>query len=141
LSYPRLICCVLNPKALHREPLCLYHTLYVIIPDGVGCFTGPRKIAPLKKFPESPETVGTTFMLFTRQNGTIKNHAATLNIDDVQIVSSGEGQQSILYSNFDTRRPVKIIIHGFRGSGKDRGALYGVDAFLNLVRNIEIAEN
>jgi hypothetical protein len=131
----------LKLKALHRELLYLYRTLYVIIPDDVGCFTVPRKISPLKKFPESPETVGTTFLLFTRQNGTIINHAATLSIDDVQIISSGEGQQSILFSNFDTQRPVKIIIHGFRGSGKDRGALSGVDAFLNLVRNTEITEN
>jgi hypothetical protein len=99
-----------------------------------------RKISPLKKFPESPETVGTTFLLFTRQNGTIINHAATLNTDDVQIISSGDGQQSILHSNFDTQRPVKIIIHGYKGSGKDRGALSGVDAFLNLVRNIDITE-
>jgi hypothetical protein len=131
---------IFKPITLRREQLDHYQVLYVIIPDNVGCFTMPRKISPLKKFPESPETVGTTFLLFTRQNGTIVNHAATLNTDDVQIISSGEGQQSILHSNFDTRRPVKIIIHGFRGSGKDRGALSGVDAFLNLVRNIEITE-
>jgi hypothetical protein len=108
--------------------------MYFIIPDDVGCFTVSRKISPLKKFPESPETVDTTFLLFTRQNGTIMNHARTLNIDDVQVISSGERQQSILHSNFDTQHPVKIIIHGYKGSGKDRGALSGVDAFLNLVR-------
>jgi hypothetical protein len=80
--------------------------------------------------------VGTTFLLFTRKNATNINHAATLNIDDAEIIFSGEGQQSILDSNFDPRHPVKIIIHGFKGSGKDRGALSGVDAFLKLVRNI-----
>jgi hypothetical protein len=81
--------------------------------------------------------VGTTFLLFTHRNGTVINHAATLNTDDAQVIFSGEGQQSLLDSNFDPRRPVKIIIHGFRGSGRDRGALSGVDAFLKLVRRTE----
>jgi hypothetical protein len=110
------------------------------IADDVGCFTVPRKISPLKKSPESPESVGTTFLLFTRKNGNIINHAETLNIDDAQIIASGS-QQSMLESDFDIRRPVKMIIHGFRGSGKDRGALSGVDALLNLVRNISSTEN
>jgi ABC-type uncharacterized transport system fused permease/ATPase subunit len=79
--------------------------------------------------------VGTTFLLFTRKNGNTINHAEKLSIDDAQIITSGS-QQSILESDFDLQRPVKIIIHGFRGSGKDKGALSGVDAFLNLVRNI-----
>jgi hypothetical protein len=113
----------------------IYLIHYSLIPDDVGCFTVSRKISPLKKFPESPESVGTTFLLFTHKNGTITNHATTLNTDDAQIIFSGEGQQSILDSDFDLQLPVKIIIHGFKGSGKDRGALLGVDAFLRMVRN------
>jgi hypothetical protein len=84
--------------------------------------------------------VGTTFLLFTRKNGSIINHVKTLNIEDSQIIKSGS-QQSILESDFDLRRPVKIIIHGFRSSGKDKGALAGVDGFLNLVRNSNNTEN
>jgi ABC-type uncharacterized transport system fused permease/ATPase subunit len=84
--------------------------------------------------------VGTTFLLFTRKNGSIINHAEKLNIVDAQIITSGS-KQSLKESDFDLRRPVKIIIHGFKGSGKDQGALAGVDAFLNLVRNIQSTEN
>jgi len=84
--------------------------------------------------------VGTTFLLFTRKNGSIINHAETLNVVDAQIITSGS-KQSLKESDFDLRRPVKIIIHGFKGSGKDQGALAGVDAFLNLVRNIQSTEN
>jgi hypothetical protein len=84
--------------------------------------------------------VGTTFLLFTRKNGNVINHAETLNIEDAQIIISGS-KQSLLESDFDLRRPVKIIIHGFRGSGKDKGALAGVDALLNLVRNIQSTKN
>lgn len=84
--------------------------------------------------------MGTTFLLFTRKNGNIINHAETLNIEDAQIITGGS-KQSLLESDFDLRRPVKIIIHGFRGSGKDKGALAGVDAFLNLVRNNQSTEN
>jgi len=80
--------------------------------------------------------VGTTFLLFTRKNGDITNLAETLNIEGAQIITSGS-KQSLLESDFDLQRPVKIIIHGFKGSGKDKGALTGVDAFLNLVRNIQ----
>jgi hypothetical protein len=84
--------------------------------------------------------VGTTFLLFTRKNGDIINHAERLNIEDAQIITGGS-KQSLLESDFDLRRPVKMIIHGFRGSGKDKGALAGVDAFLNLVRNNQSTEN
>jgi hypothetical protein len=84
--------------------------------------------------------VGTTFLLFTRKNGSIINHAETLNVEDAQIITSGS-KQSLLESDFDLRRPVKIIIHGYKGSGKDKGALAGVDAFLNLVRNSPNTEN
>jgi len=84
--------------------------------------------------------VGTTFLLFTRKNGKTINHTETLNIEDAQIITGGS-KQSLLESDFDLRRPVKIIIHGFRGSGKDKGALAGVDAFLNLVSNNQSTEN
>lgn len=85
--------------------------------------------------------MGTTFLLFTRKNGSIiVNHAETLNIEDAQIITGGS-KQSLLESDFDLRRPVKIIIHGFKSSGKEKGALAGVDAFLNLVRNSQSTEN
>ena len=80
--------------------------------------------------------MGTTFLLFTRKNGDIINRAETLNTEDAQIITIGS-KKFLLESDFDLRRPVKIIIHGFKGSGKDKGALAGVDAFLNLVRNIQ----
>ncbi|XP_069703414.1 pancreatic triacylglycerol lipase-like [Periplaneta americana] len=100
--------------------------------DVVGCFVVSRKISPLKKFPQSPAEVDTRFILFTRQNGSFVNHVETLNISDAQMIHIGDGQKSLLHSNFDPRRPTKLIIHGYMGSGKDRGALSGVDAFLKL---------
>jgi hypothetical protein len=60
----------------------------------------------------------------------------TLNIDDSEIIFIDDGKQPILNSNFDPQRPVKVIIHGFKGSGRDKGAPSGVDALLKLVINI-----
>ncbi|PSN55090.1 hypothetical protein C0J52_01899, partial [Blattella germanica] len=99
--------------------------------DGIGCFVVSLKISPLKKFPESPKNVATKFYLFTR-NGSL-NHAETLNVDDaLMIPADGNSLQTLLDSDFDPQKPLKMIIHGFQGSGIERGALVGIDSLLDL---------
>ncbi|KAJ9591619.1 hypothetical protein L9F63_001833 [Diploptera punctata] len=84
------------------------------------------------KFPEAPEVLETKFILFSSIN-TTHSHADTLNISDAHIINAdGNGLQYLLDSNFDPRRPLKMIIHGYKGSGRDGGTLLGVDAFLKM---------
>ena len=52
---------------------------------------------------------------------------------DAQLLQYGDGSESIKNSGFDPKKPLKVLIHGFKGSGKDKGALSGVKEFLKLV--------
>nr|XP_018910383.1 PREDICTED: pancreatic triacylglycerol lipase-like isoform X2 [Bemisia tabaci] len=91
----------------------------------VGCFEGPRlRASPLKRQPQPPEVVDTKFFLFTRNNSRTGLQPDLLAYDD-------EGQ-SLLNAKFKPKKPIKVIIHGFKGSGKDRGALDITHALLNL---------
>ena len=95
----------------------------------VGCFSMPRsQLSPLKKIPQAPETVDTKFLLITR-NLLLENSSDWL--------VYGDEQKSLKRSNFDTALPTKIIVHGFKGSGQDKGALDIADALLKLVRLLE----
>lgn len=87
----------------------------------VGCF--PRaKHSPLKKSPQSPDTVDTKFWLHTQSNASFP-----------QLLTYGDKRQSIVNSNFDPSIPSKIIAHGFKGSGKEKGAQSLATALLKLV--------
>nr|CAD7396776.1 unnamed protein product [Timema poppensis] len=88
--------------------------------DMVGCFTTQRKHSPLKKTPESPEIVDTKFWLYTPSN-----------ITSPQLIQYGDRLYSLEKSDFQYNLPVKVLIHGFKGSGKDKGAIRGAHAFLD----------
>uniref|UniRef100_A0A8D8MA48 Pancreatic lipase-related protein 2 n=1 Tax=Cacopsylla melanoneura TaxID=428564 RepID=A0A8D8MA48_9HEMI len=91
--------------------------------DKVGCFSIPRRsIAPFgKKTPQSPDDVDTKFWLLTRENPT-----------QPEKVMYSDDKASLVSSHFNESRPTKFIAHGFKGSGKDRGALIIVEALLDL---------
>lgn len=82
----------------------------------------PRKHSPLMKVPDSPEDVNTKFWLYRRENSS------------KQLIKYGDG--SIRQSSFNALLPVKILIHGYKGSGDDPGALEGATAFLKQVECI-----
>lgn len=93
--------------------------------DMVGCFPMPRsQISPLKKPPQPPETVDTKFILLTR------NFLQT-NISN--LLRYGDHQKSLIDANFDYNMPIKLIVHGYKGSGQDRGALEIATSFLEIV--------
>ncbi|XKL61870.1 hypothetical protein PGB90_001703 [Kerria lacca] len=90
----------------------------------VGCFLMPRtQISPLKKFPQAPEMIDTKFILLTRSL-LLSNSNRWLKYDD--------NQESLKETNFNYTLPTKIIVHGFKGSGQDKGALDIATAFLEL---------
>lgn len=53
---------------------------------------------------------------------------------DAQLLQYGDNLESLSKSAFDPAKPSKVLIHGFKGSGKEKGALSGVQEFLKLVR-------
>ncbi|KAK6617215.1 hypothetical protein RUM44_005546 [Polyplax serrata] len=102
--------------------------------DVVGCFELPRKPS-LKKPPQSPEMVDTKFWLYTRSTVTnleVKYDDLLILRKDAQLLYYGDDFESIKNSTFNPGKPSKVLIHGFKGSGKDKGALSGVKEFLKL---------
>lgn len=85
----------------------------------------PRsQISPLKKPPQPPEAVDTKFLLLTKN---------TLSKNITHLLKYGDQQKSLIDVNFNYSLPTKVIVHGFKGSGQDRGALDISTALLELV--------
>ena len=91
------------------------------ISDHLGCFTD-RQLLTLKRPPQHPSVIKTEFHLYTRENRS-----------DPISLEYGDKLQSMNQAKFNASKPLKVIIHGFKGSGNDSGALAGVHAFLDLV--------
>ncbi|RZF32030.1 hypothetical protein LSTR_LSTR007108 [Laodelphax striatellus] len=80
--------------------------------DLLGCFPmALSKHQPLKKTPQSPSDVDTKFWLFTRDN---EENATQLHY--------GDRRESILNSNYSSKIPTKMLVHGYKGSGMDYAA-------------------
>lgn len=87
----------------------------------VGCFRDEGPFDYLDTLPAPPETINTTFTLYTRKNPVngmiiILNNLTSL--DD---------------SNFDDKQLVKIVIHGFGSTGKNPWVLQMAEALLFAV--------
>ncbi|XP_065226686.1 pancreatic triacylglycerol lipase-like [Planococcus citri] len=92
--------------------------------DMVGCFPMPRsQISPLKKPPQPPEAVDTKFILLTRN---------FIETNITNLLKYGDNQKSLLDANLDISLPIKLIVHGFKGSGQDRGAIEIATSFLDV---------
>ncbi|XP_043288388.1 pancreatic lipase-related protein 2-like isoform X2 [Venturia canescens] len=87
--------------------------------DLLGCFSDPA--LPLKRPPEHPSVIQTRFLLYTRER-----------IDAPEVVAYGDATESMRSSHFNATRKLKVIIHGFKGSGSDPGAIFGAKSLLEL---------
>ncbi|XP_024080837.1 pancreatic triacylglycerol lipase-like [Cimex lectularius] len=72
----------------------------------LGCFPAD---SPLKKGPQAPSDVETKFFLYTRTTSE-------------ELIAYGDDRGSLRASDFRPERPTKFLVHGFKGSGKDRSA-------------------
>ena len=86
----------------------------------VGCFY-LRNDCERKKLPESPEEIGTTFLLYTSNR--LANQVITYHMTEAQFAERG----------FDQLRDTKIVIHGFRSSAHNAGLTDIRDAFIMQV--------
>ncbi|XP_034185024.1 pancreatic triacylglycerol lipase isoform X2 [Osmia lignaria lignaria] len=91
--------------------------------DLVGCFADPPPRLTLKRPPEHPNVIQTRFLLYTRTRR-----------ESPDSLQYGDDFTSILHSRFNTSKPLKVIIHGYKGSGSDVGAILLVQALLNLTQ-------
>ncbi|XP_063216982.1 pancreatic lipase-related protein 2-like isoform X3 [Bacillus rossius redtenbacheri] len=87
--------------------------------DMLGCFTLPHKRSPLQKLPDSPDKIDTKFWLYKRPNST-----------EPQLVHYGDALRSLKDTGFEAHKPVKMVIHGYKGSGKDVGAVLAARALV-----------
>lgn len=97
-----------------------------LLTDLVGCFADPPPRLSLKRPPEHPSVIQTRFLLYTRDNRASHHTPQVFLYDDES--------KSISKSNFNASKSLKIIIHGFKGSGSDVGAIIGANLLLDLVR-------
>ncbi|XP_016910010.1 pancreatic triacylglycerol lipase-like isoform X2 [Apis cerana] len=89
--------------------------------DLVGCFADPPPHLRLKRPPEHPKVIQTRFLLYTRST---RESPKNLHYDD--------DSTSTLQPEFNSTKSLKVIIHGYKGSGSDVGAILLVQAFLDI---------
>ncbi|XP_076632121.1 pancreatic triacylglycerol lipase [Colletes latitarsis] len=89
--------------------------------DHVGCFADPPPYLTLKRPPEHPSVIQTRFLLYTSDK---RESPENLRYD--------EDFKTILQSQFDAKKPLKIVIHGYKGSGSDVGSILLVQGLLDL---------
>ncbi|KAG7212631.1 hypothetical protein KM043_012917 [Ampulex compressa] len=89
--------------------------------DHVGCFSDPPPHLSLKRRPESPSVIQTKFMLYTRNNR-----------QTPEMLVYSDDSYSLRKSHFNATRALKVVIHGFKGSGSDPGVFQIVKSFLDL---------
>lgn len=78
----------------------------------------------MKRPPEHPKVIQTRFLLYTRST---RESPKNLHYDD--------DSTSTLQPEFNSTKSLKVIIHGYKGSGSDVGAILLVQAFLDIVIN------
>ncbi|XP_012288719.1 pancreatic lipase-related protein 2 [Orussus abietinus] len=88
--------------------------------DLVGCFDDPAPQLTLRRPPEHPNVINTKFLLYTRENR-----------EEPQVLEYNDEFRSILESRFNVSKRLKVIVHGYKGSGTDEGAIFGLLALLD----------
>lgn len=86
----------------------------------VGCFSNRDRFTHPTSFPSDPETVDTKFMLYSRSN-----RRSPVKLDYRPSKRLGNLPQ------FDERKPLKLIVHGFLENGKVSWIQDIKDAFLD----------
>ncbi|KAK2582798.1 hypothetical protein KPH14_005058 [Odynerus spinipes] len=87
----------------------------------IGCFGNPQSHIPSKRPPEHPDVIQTKFYLYTRANRKTPD-----------IIQYADQSESLLHSGFNISNELKVVVHGFKGSGSDYGLIRGINAFLDL---------
>lgn len=87
----------------------------------LGCFVD-RQSPPVKRAPQHPNVIKTQFFLYTRSER-----------ENPEVIKYGDNFESIKRSKFNVSNPFKIIVHGYKGSGNDVGAIRGANALLEVV--------
>nr|XP_012220760.1 PREDICTED: pancreatic triacylglycerol lipase-like [Linepithema humile] len=90
--------------------------------DLVGCFADPPQHLSIRRPPEHPRVIQTRFFLYTRTDR-----------QDPQVLQYGDNQKSIVHSQFNTSKPLKVLIHGYKGSGSDASFVHGINLLLDTV--------
>ncbi|XP_015116231.1 pancreatic lipase-related protein 2 [Diachasma alloeum] len=107
---------ILKPRQEFKPKVCF---------DLVGCFADPQRPSiSLKRRPEDPSVIQTKFLLYTRE--TREKH------EEPEVLYYDDEAKSITKSHFNATRAVKVIVHGFKGSGSDVGGIRGANSLLNL---------
>ncbi|XP_015430886.1 PREDICTED: pancreatic triacylglycerol lipase-like [Dufourea novaeangliae] len=107
---------MLRRKAVTRDDL-----KQKVCYDLVGCFVDPPPHLTLKRPPQHPNVIQTRFLLYTRAKR-----------DSPDGLQYGDDFRSISKSKFDAKKPLKVIIHGYKGSGSDVGSILLVQALLDM---------
>lgn len=87
----------------------------------VGCFSNRDRFTHPTSFPSDPESVDTKFLLYSRSN-----RRSPVKLDYRPSKRLGRLAQ------FEQRKPLKLIVHGFLENGKASWMLGIKDAFLDL---------
>ncbi|KAK0166814.1 hypothetical protein PV327_004297 [Microctonus hyperodae] len=88
--------------------------------DHLGCFIDPPKRLTLNRPPEHPNIIQTKFLLYTRKNR------------EPEILHYDDESKSIERSNFNGSKRLKILAHGFKGSGSNAGVITATNLLLDL---------
>ncbi|CAL1682156.1 unnamed protein product [Lasius platythorax] len=89
--------------------------------DLVGCFADPPQHLSIKRPPEHPSVIQTRFFLYTR-----------VDRQNPEPLQYGDDLRSIVHSRFNITKHLKVLIHGYKGSGSDIGAILGVNLLLDI---------
>lgn len=92
------------------------------ISDLLGCFADPQQHLSIKRAPEHPSIIQTRFFLYTRADR-----------QKPEPLQYGDDLKSIIHSRFNVSKPLRVLIHGFKGSGSDVGAKLGINFLLDIV--------
>ncbi|XP_018375101.1 PREDICTED: pancreatic lipase-related protein 2-like [Trachymyrmex cornetzi] len=89
--------------------------------DLLGCFADPPQHLSIKRAPEHPSVIQTRFFLYTRADR-----------QKPEPLQYGDDLKSIVHSRFNVSKPLRVLIHGFKGSGSDVGAILGINFLLDI---------
>ncbi|XP_020285308.1 pancreatic triacylglycerol lipase-like isoform X2 [Pseudomyrmex gracilis] len=89
--------------------------------DLVGCFADLPPQLSLRRPPEHPSIIQTRFFLYTHEDP-----------QTPQPIQYGDDLKSILHSRFNATKHLKVLIHGFKGSGSDTGMMQAINSLFDI---------
>lgn len=116
---PRIAYLVIFYKLLNFNS---YRDEEIVCYRNVGCFRDEGPFDYLDTLPAPPETINTTFTLYTRKNP-VTGTVVGLN-----------NSTALSMSNFNQKNAVKIVIHGFGSTGRNSWVIQMTEALLFAVR-------